>query len=276
MKVLIIDRDRDNCDQMTTAMEKAGIGVVCEPIKNKAAELVKNQKFDAIFFDPTPQANEMRAFIMQVRRATGGFLPIMIMGHHLAQQQVMAAGGNDILNKPFGTEELLTKAKSAARISHVSALLADDKEDFPSRSGIIAKSAFNQLFITCLDRADRHGEQSSLIFIDIENLGDIAQKDGNDAALKVAANLHKHISRVRRTSDIAGQIKTGSFCLLLLRPIREDEPFLAANRFAESLKENHDLISTSPTRAVLRISLMTIPTGEMPIEHSIGNDAAAS
>lgn len=272
MKVLIIDRDRDNCDQMTAALEKAGAKVVCEPIKNKAAEILRAEKFDAIFLDPTPQANEMRAFIMNVRRSTNSFPPIIIMGHQLAAQQVMAAGGNDILNKPFSNELLVAKAANAVRISQVTAIMADEREDFPSRDGVIAKSAFNQLFITCLDRADRHGEQSSLIFIDIENLADIAQKDGAEAARKVAANLHRHISRARRTSDIAGHIKTGSFCLLLLRPAREDEPFLAASRFADSLKENHDLISTASTRAILKVSLLVVPTGEVPVEHSIGQD----
>lgn len=273
MKVLIIDRDRDHCDQMRAVLEGAGATVTCEPIRSKAAELLQRERFDATFIDPAPQNDELRAFIMRTRRSLGTFPPFIIMGTQITPLQAFSAGGNDYLKKPHSKEDVLIKAKNAARITEVSVQMADESEDFPSKAGLIAKSAFNQLFITCLDRADRHGEHSYLIFIAIDNLAEIAAKDGPEEAKKVADNLRKNISRTRRTSDIAGHIKTAEFCLLLLRPQREDEPFLAANRFAENLKENHDIISTSRTRALLKVWLLAIPTGEIPVEHVIGRDS---
>lgn len=273
MKVLIIDRDREHCDQMRAVLEGAGAEVTCESIKNKAVDLIRQGDFDVTFFDPTPQVNDLRAFIMGVRRSMGTFPPIVVMGHQtLTAQQVFSAGGNDLLPKPHDKSDTLVKALNGARITAVSRLMADESEDFPSKDGLIAKSAFNQLFITCLDRADRHGEHTHQIFIEVENLADIEKADGADAAKKVADNLRRHISRTRRTSDIAGHIKQAQFCLLLLRPGREDEPFLAANRIAESLKENHDLISTSATKAVLKVSLMVVPTGALAVEHVVGRD----
>lgn len=272
MKVLIIDRDRDACEQMTGILKGIGAEVTCEPIKNKGMELIHKGGYDAIFLDPTPQ-NEMRPFIMGVRRPLNAFPPIIIMSHQLTPVQVFSAGGNNLLTKPLKAEDVIRTAHGATRISRISAIMADESEDFPSKAGIIAKSAFNQLFITCLDRADRHGEQSFLIFISIDNIDEIAAKDGKEEAQKVADNLRKNISRARRTSDIAGHIKQAEFCLLLLRPNREDEPFLAANRFAENLKENHDLISTAKTKAVLKVWLQAIPTGDIPVEHVIGRDS---
>jgi PleD family two-component response regulator len=257
---------------MRMVLEKAGASVTCETIKNKAFDLLKQEAFDVTFFDPLPQ-NEIRPFIMGVRRTLGTFPPIIIMGSQITPLQAFSAGGNDLLKKPHEAGDILLKARNAARISAVSRLMADESEDFPSKDGLIAKSAFNQLFITCLDRADRHGEHSYLIFIDIDNLDEIAAKDGPEMAKKVADNLRRNISRTRRTSDIAGHIKTAQFCLLLLRPQREDEPFLAANRFAENLKENHDLISVSPTKAILKVWLLAIPTGDIPVEHMIGRDS---
>jgi CheY-like chemotaxis protein len=272
MKILIIDRDRDNCDQMRAILEGAGAEVTVEPIKNKAQQMLRQDSFDVTLLDPTPQ-NEMRPFIMGVRRSMGTFPPILIMAHNLSEQQVLEAGGNALVRKPVEKDDLLKKAQSAQRIAEISRLMADEKEDFRSKDGIIAKSAFNQLFITCLDRADRHGEQSYLIFIEIANLRDIAAAEGNPEAAKVADNLRKNISRARRTSDIAGHIKHAQFCLLLLRPQREDEPFLAASRFAEALKADYDLISTAKTRAILKVWLLAIPSGDIPAEHMIGQDA---
>lgn len=269
MKVLVIDRDRDNCEQMQSILQNSGATVTCEPIKNTAMEMIKKEPYDVIFLDPTPQ-NEMRPFIMGVRRSTNSFPPVIIMAHQgLTRQEVMAAGGNDLLTKPFDQAQLVKVASGAQRITDLSRLMADESEDFPSKEGIIAKSAFNQLFITCLDRADRHGEQSFLIFITIANLDEIAAKDGAEEAKKVAMNLRKIISRTRRTSDIAGHIRQAEFCILLLRPSRDDEHLLAANRFGEAMKENHDLIATSPTKAIVKVSLLAIPNGEIPVERNI-------
>ncbi|MCB1538722.1 MAG: response regulator [Rhodospirillales bacterium] len=273
MNILIIDRDRDSCEHLRGLLEDEGRNrVAVEPIKNSAIELIRKEDFDVIFYDPVPQ-NEMRSFIVGVRRSTGAFPPFVLITHNLTRAQALAAGGNAILQKPIDDAKALKAARDAASISKISRLMADESEDFPSKNGIIAKSAFNQLWITSLDRADRHGEESFFIFIEVENLDQIAAKDGAEAAAEVAGNLRKTISRTRRTSDIAGHIRSAQFCLLLSRPSREDEPFLAANRFAESLKENHDLISTTPTRAILKISLLSVPSGETPIEHIVGRDS---
>jgi len=273
MKILIIDRDRDNCEHMQEMLMDTGAEIIFEPIKNKAVDMMRQQTYDAVFLDPTPQ-NELRAFIMGVRRTLGTFPPIIITGHDLDRKAVMAAGANDYLAKPFDKETLLKQVEGSARIVATSAQMADESEDFPSKDGIIAKSAFNQLYITCLDRADRHGERSFLIFAEVSNLDEIAAKDGPEAAAKVADALRKNISRTRRTSDIAGHIKPAQFCLLLLRPQREDEPFLAAKRFGDNLRENHDLISTTPTKAILKVWLLEIPTGAIPAEHVVGADSS--
>lgn len=268
MKVLVIDRDRDACEQLEGILKEMQVEATFEPTKNTAMENIKKTPYDVILFDPAPQ-NEMRSFIMGVRRTTHSFPPIIVVTHSLELKEVSLAGGNEIIKKPLDKTEVMKKVRNAARISSVSGVMADENEDFPSKEGIIAKSAFNQLFITCLDRSDRHGERSYLIFVAVDNLDEIAKIDGQEAADKVANNLRKHISRTRRTSDIAGHIKKAEFCLLLLRPTREDEPFLAANRFAETLKENLDLIATSTTKAILKVWLLAIPSGEIPVEHVV-------
>jgi len=272
MKVLVIDRDRDNCEQMEAIFNEAGIESTFETIRSKAVDLFKTGTYDMILFDPVPQ-NDTRPFIIGVRRSTNSFPPIILMGHDLTQQQAAAVGGNALLHKPFEKPELLTKVRNAMRLTEASRMMADETNDFPSKDGIIAKSAFNQLFITCLDRADRYGEASYLIFVNIDNFAEIKEKDGEEAADLVADNLRRTISRTRRLSDIAGHIEKARFSLLLLRVLKEDEPFLAANRFDEALKEIHDLISTSSTKAVIKVWLLGIPSGDIPIEHVIAGNS---
>ena len=272
MKLLVIDRDRTNCEQIEAFVKDADITVACEPIRAKAVDAFRAGGFDAILIDPAPQG-DLRPFIIGIRRtANSPFPPILVMAHDMTKEQVLAVGGNALLTKPLDKTDFLTKARNALRLVDAARMMSDEKTDFPSKDGIIAKSAFNQLFITCLDRADRYGENSYLIFVNVDNLAEIAEKDGAEAAAKVADNLRRTISRTRRLSDIAGHIEQARFCLLLLRVAKEDEPFLAANRFAEALKENHDLISTSATKAILKVWLLGIPSGEIPVEHVVAGN----
>lgn len=274
MKVIVIDRDRENCDQMLEAFAAARIEAVSAPTRNAAVQMYKEGGFDAIFMDPVPQTNEIRPFVIGVRRSTGQFPPIVVVGHPtsigMSVDELQKVGCNDFLAKPFNSEQVLEKARNAQRIVQAARMMADDSDDFPSADGIIAKSAFNQLFITCLDRADRYGEHSYVIYVDLENLAEIEANDGKEAADLAADNLRKAVSRTRRLSDIAGHVGRATFCLLLLRPPREDEPFLAANRFAEALAHIHEGIPTTQTKPVVKISLLAVPTGEMPLEHVIG------
>jgi DNA-binding response OmpR family regulator len=267
MKILVIDRDRESCDQLQTILSGMGAETVFEATKNTATELMRTQSFDVVLFDPAPQ-NEYRSFIMGVRRSLNSFPPIIILSQNLNLTDVMPAGANEIIKKPFDGAEVKKKLVDAARITAVASTMADESLDFPSKDGIIAKSAFNQLFITCLDRADRHGEQSFLIFMAVENMDEIIKNDGQEEADKVSNALRKTISRARRTSDIAGHIKPAEFCILLLRIARDDEPFLAATRFAEAVKSNLDLIATSKTKAVLKTWLLSIPSGEILADHT--------
>jgi PleD family two-component response regulator len=267
MKILVIDRDRESCDHLQTILSGMGAEIVFEPTKNTAIELMRTQSFDAVLFDPAPQ-NEYRSFIMGVRRSLNSFPPILILSQTLTLADVLPAGANEIIKKPFDEAEVKKKLVDAARITSVAATMANEAEDFPSKDGIIAKSAFNQLFITCLDRADRHGEKSFLIFIAVENFDDIVKNDGQEEADKVSNALRKMISRTRRTSDIAGHIKPSEFCILLLRIVKNDEPLLAATRFAEAIKSNLDLIATSKTKAVLKTWLLAAPSGEILVEHT--------
>ncbi|HEY8964375.1 MAG TPA: DNA-binding response regulator, partial [Alphaproteobacteria bacterium] len=147
MKLLVIDRDRDNCEQMGEFLTDSGIDATFEPIRSKGVDAFKGGGYDAIFFDPAPQG-EARPFVIGIRRSTNSFPPIVFMTHDMTKEQVMAVGGNTMLSKPFDKNAMISVAKNAMRLTETMRMMADDKTDFPSKDGIIAKSAFNQLFIT--------------------------------------------------------------------------------------------------------------------------------
>lgn len=264
MKIMLIDRDRETVEAIETICREIGdIELVIEPIKNNAIDTVRTEQYDAVFFDPAPQNDEMRAFLIGVRRGNPHYTPVVLMSHQLTLEEARKTGANDYLQKPFDTEAFRKKIENMKKLGDFHKQLHDESEDFPSKDGVISKSAFNQIFISCLDRADRYGEETYLTFATVKNIDEIRANHGDDAAKEICENLKKYTMRIRRLSDIAGRTAAHQICLMLVRPANADEPKMAISRFADSMAEYAELISTSEVKAVINVSMMALPSGEI-------------
>lgn len=263
MKIMVIDRDRQAVEEIESiCAEIPDMEVVIEPIKNNALETLRRDKFDAVFFDPAPQ-NELRSFVIGARRGISHYNPIIVTSHQLDVSEARNQGANDGLNKPFDADIFKKKLQNAGNLNTLIERLSDDSEDFESKEGVISKSAFNQIFISCLDRADRYGETSFLTFARIENIDAIRRDHGDETADEINENLKKYTMRIRRLSDIAGRTASNEICLMLVRPSNDEEPKLAFNRFSESMEEYSELISVGDAKAEICVYMMELPTGEI-------------
>jgi len=163
MKIMLIDRDRDVVEAVEgICREMDGVDLTIEPIKNNAIDAARADHYDAIFFDPAPKNEEMRALMIGVRRGNPNYTPVIVMSHQLSLDESRAAGANDYIQKQFDADGFKKKLENLKKLSGFNKQLADESIDFPSKDGVISKSAFNQIFISCLDRADRYGEETYL------------------------------------------------------------------------------------------------------------------
>lgn len=266
MKIMIIDRDRDAVEQIEKICgDIPQIDLTIEPIKNNALENLRQNRFDAVFIDPAPQ-NDLRPFVIGARRGIGHYNPIIVLSHQLDQENARKQGANDVLPKPFDVADFKKRLENMRNLNQLVEHLADESIDFPSKDGVISKSAFYQIFISCLDRADRYGEETYLTFARVANIDDIRAQHGDAVAEEVCDNLKKYTMRIRRLSDIAGRTAKEEICLMLSRPANAEEPKMAINRFAESMAEYAELIAVGDTKPVIHVSMMAIPTGEITFE----------
>ncbi len=268
MKILIVDRDRLASQMIHSRLSAQGHQVVEETVKNDALERLSRESFDAVFIDPAPLTNP-RPVILGIRRSVNDYPYIVLMSHESSQEDAIRAGTNDILKKPVDIEGLDKKVTNARRLVELVRRMGDESEDFPSAGGVIAKSAFNQLFLSAIDRADRYGERTYVVFISVCNYYDIIEKDGPYAADFSVAKMCQNLVRLRRQSDIIGQTGKNEYALLLQRPQFETEPVEAANRFAESLCKADDIVSSGSIQPQIAIELINVPIGEMLIRHVI-------
>lgn len=268
MKILIIDSRNLISQLISNRLEPLGHKITIEPNKNDATELMTSESFDVVFIDPSPLTSA-RAPIINLRLATGHYPYIIQMGSDITQKEAIESGANDRLKKPINNEKLDDIIDNAKYLTSLIKQIGDDSEDFPSAGGIIAKSAFNQLFLSAIDRADRYGERSFIVFISITNYSHIYETEGPAAANYTVAKLSNHLVRLRRQSDIIAQTKANEFALLLQRPIYETEPNDAANRFAEAIHNFDDLFKSNGVPPEANVKLIDLPVGSHIIEHNI-------
>lgn len=262
MKILIVDRDELAVNMVRPKLEEAGHEVYDNASKSDALELIANDHFDVLLIDPAPLTSP-RPVIINIRRNIKHYPYIFLMSQQFSQEEAIKSGANDLLQKPMDIAALQGKIEDAERLTSLVKKISDESEDFPSAGGVIAKSAFKQLFLSALDRSDRYGEKGYVMFIGIDNFDEILQLDGTYAAEYAVAKLSQYLVRLRRQSDIIGQTARSEYALLLQRPLYETEPIEAAERFAEALQASTDIVSSGSASVQLYIELVEVPVGRV-------------
>lgn len=263
-KIMVVDRDRDTLEQIESVMDSIGLSqIVFEPVKSKAIERIRDEKFNAVFFDPAPSTEELRAFVIGVRRDNKNYVPITVMSRQVQDHEAFACGANDFLPKPIDIEGFKSKVKNMKNLTDLITRLKDEHKDFVSRDGAISKSAFYQIFVSCLDRADRYGEETFLIFVRIDNIHDLEALYGLTTTEEICDKLKKYAVKIRRLSDVVGRTAMNELCLLIVRPMNQSEPLMAVNRFADSMMEYADMVSSGDAKAQISVHLMAVPSGKV-------------
>jgi CheY-like chemotaxis protein len=261
MNVLIIDKSDVAAQLVKTKLEKLGHTVVNEPSKEKALALVEKTNYDFILLDPAPLP-DAKSIILSLRRAGAAYAYIGLLSGDDSQAKAISAGANDILVKPVNQERLNLCIEHADHVTGLIRRIGNTTKDFPSAGGIIAKSAFYQLFISAFERGGRYGERTHIMFVSLENYHNITKESGSYAGNLIVAHFSKALASIRRQSDIVGQTSPFEYAVLLQRAQKDDEPKQAAGRFADTLKKMLQYDAALSTVPRMRVKLIEVPTGQ--------------
>lgn len=267
MKVLVIDRDAMFANMLASKIRGLGHDAVTTAVKNDGIEQINSSKIDAVYFDPSPLLDP-RPIIVQVKRMTHTYPYLVLMSNSISRQNAIRLGCNDGIEKPIDPEAMVQSLQAAELMCNLVTRIGDESYDFPSSGGVIAKSAFNQLFRSAIDRVTRYGETAHALFISLANYEDIKLDDGKYAADYAVSKLAQNLVRLRRQSDILAQTGHNEYALLLQRPQSESESIEAAKRFFVALEELGDISSNGITDVVLDIKLVQLPSGLVEFSRS--------
>lgn len=237
MKILIVDRDRLASQLLQNRLEGEGHQVTVEPVRKTAFELIDQQPFDVVAFDPAPLPSARQVTLPLRWEQRAEYLYLIQLGHDIDHDEVVRCGLNDAIAKPFDWSEVTQKIENAKRLTDFMNRLSATQEVRSINEFVFGKRALCKLVLSALDRACRYGEQGYLLMIRMDNLPQIAQQMGEEKAMTLLAATEKYLSKLHRLSDFLGHTDTAEYTLLLLRPAVDTEPQDAAERFSIALRE---------------------------------------
>ena len=269
MEILVIDRESLTNQLITSKLVAKGHTVVVEPNKNEAFEKIRESAFDCVLVDPYP-LSEARPVIVGIWKNLQSMVKpyLMLLSKTATREEAIIAGTNDVLNKPFSSVDIDTKIGNAERLMEISRFLIEE-DPVPSTGGLINKSAFNQLYLSAIDRAFRYGERSLIVFINMMNYDEIIATAGKQATEETILKLMEKMSFMRRQSDVIGRLGSHDFGILLQRPQYETEPMDAINRFSETLDKFYKDFENKEIAPKMQLSLVELPQGALHEEQLV-------
>jgi DNA-binding response OmpR family regulator len=266
MKIIVIDRDPMLSNLLSGKIRAAGHEVIESTLRQEGVEQLGEPYIDAVYFDPSP-LNDSKTLLLQIRRMIRNYTYLVLMGADMTRMGAIKSGCNDGLAKPLDPAAMSESLQNAERMCALIRRLGDASYDFPSAGGVIAKSAFNQLFLSAMDRVSRYEETSRALFIAMTNYDDLKLDEGKFAADLAISKMAHNLSRLRRQSDILAQTHTHEYALLLQRPQSANEALDAAKRFAVAAEQFIDLGEGMSSDLLLDLSLVDLPSGALEFHH---------
>lgn len=282
MKILVIDRDSLTNQLIGSKLTGKGHEVVIETVKNTAIEKLKETPFACVLLDPAPLSEAKPVILGIWRNVARTAKPyLLLLSKQATTDEAILAGANDVLLKPMNAAELETKIQNAQRLTEIERWLAR-ADDIHSAGGMIGKAAFNQIYLSSIDRAFSYGERAMIVFIDMTNYDDIVKAGGEEAAQQTIDDLAVKMGLMRRQSDVIGRLSRHDFAILLQRPQYESEPVDAMSRFTEVLDKFYHGFQDKTLAPKMRLKLVELPMGALhqettaPYAAKTAGDAAAA
>ncbi|NOR43154.1 MAG: response regulator [Gammaproteobacteria bacterium] len=145
-------------------------------------------------------------------------LPVIIMTGHddseSGKQKVFDAGATDFVSKPFESIDLVSRAKSYARLSRKVVEL-EKKTGYDKLTGLYNAHLLEEQGAKAFSFADRHKLYISAAYFEIKDFQDFFLNYGKNVAQHIIVAVGKRLQDVMREEDIAARLGVAKYALIL-------------------------------------------------------------
>jgi diguanylate cyclase (GGDEF)-like protein len=233
-------------------------------------QLQRNDAISVVFSDmQMPEMNGME-LLANIRNSDderlAGIPVIMVTGvgdTEEAKLRVFDAGATDFISKPFESIDLLSRAKSYARLNRKVVEL-EKKSGHDKLTGLFSVASFEEQGEKALSFALRHKLEITSVYLEIEDFQDIYLAHGKNVAQQIIITVGKRLKEVMRTEDIAARLGVAKFAVLL--PLTSEAN---ARTVISRIRHNVNKLVFNTGREKIRVSLAagyTAPSMDEPLD----------
>lgn len=166
-------------------------------------------------------------------------LPVIILTGNddtdSTKQTVFDAGATDFISKPFESIDLLSRAKSYARLSRKVVEL-EKKTGYDSLTGLYNANSLEQQGSKAFSFSSRHKLFISAVCFEIQGFQDCFLKHGKNVAQQIIVTVGKRLQEVMREEDVAARVGVAKY-VLLLPMTNKQKTELVINRICENINK---------------------------------------
>ncbi len=219
-------------------------------------QIQQNESISVVFTDmQMPNMNGLE-LLEKVRASNDDRIAampvIMITGQEdnaEAKQHVFDMGVTDFITKPFESLDLISRAKSYARLNRKVAEL-EQQTGHDKLTGLFNANSFSEHGAKAFSFAQRHKVSISVAILEVDNFQKIFLTHGKAVAQQIIIEVSKRMAESMRAEDVAARTGVARFALLLSLSSVADVQ-LVVGRIRESI---HKLVFATG-KEKLRITL---------------------
>jgi len=197
--------------------------IVHEAVDGRDAwqQLQQNPAISVVFTDmQMPVMNGME-LLSNIREADderiAGLPVIMVTGQgdtEETKREVFDAGATDFITKPFGSIDLLSRAKSYAQLNRKVVEL-EKQTGHDKLTGLFNANSLEEQGDKALSFALRHKLNISAVYLEIDEFQELFLAHGKTVAQQIIVAVAKRLDGVLRTEDVAARIGVAKYAILL-------------------------------------------------------------
>jgi diguanylate cyclase (GGDEF)-like protein len=251
MKILVLNNDVMERSVIQQVLQHNGHEVVMADTSDAAMQTLKEDEVRFVIVDRDTTDMDEKQFIKRLREAQPPhYIYILLIASKVQDTDVTTPHGgvDDYLHKPIVPLELKSRVYIGQRMLGLGDNLVNAKSAmektalFDPLTKTLNQTAFFTLSHGELERARRAQSPLSLIALEIDNLGDIAEKHGEEIANDVLALIAQAIREKSRPYDGVGRYGENVFLLPLPGVIGQDAEKIASRMFKGILNTNISLL----------------------------------